>query len=88
MDRSVFIRYYGDDSVDVFRIYLQRTLAEWATTLRKYNVWFLVAIQAASQLLKIDELTRDQILESSPIRIFVDTKVRSSECPLLGRTRD
>lgn len=45
-------------------------LADWATTLRKYNVWLLLAMQTASQLLNIDELTRDQILESSPVRIF------------------
>lgn len=45
-------------------------LAEWATTLRKYNVWLLLSMQTASQLLKVDELTRDQILETSPVRIF------------------
>jgi type IV secretion system protein TrbE len=45
-------------------------LADWATTRRKYNVWLLLSMQAASQLLKVDELTRDQILEASPVRIF------------------
>lgn len=45
-------------------------LADWATTLRKYNVWLLLAMQTASQLLNVDELTRDQILETSPVRIF------------------
>lgn len=45
-------------------------LAEWATTKRKYNVWLLLAMQSTSQLLNIDDLTRDQILETSPIRVF------------------
>jgi type IV secretion/conjugal transfer VirB4 family ATPase len=46
-------------------------IGEWAVTLRKYNVWLLLALQSVSQMLEVAGLIRNALLESCKTRIFL-----------------
>jgi type IV secretion/conjugal transfer VirB4 family ATPase len=61
-------------------------IGDWAVTLRKYNVWLLLAMQSVSQILEVDLLIRNALLESCKTRIFLPNP-RARETHIAGAYR-